>query len=368
MSTLGRLAKSLVTLGAASLVLVACNADPVAPAVEETLPGVLVYGLSARHHEWPNNLQPLSIIRPDGTGGRLYREQLSAYLTPSPDLSRVAFSSRGFHIGDWSGPQIEVPLVAESYWASPATWSPNGSWITYQQLSLNGPGQLLMAVGTSGEVTNISARLAGETSCSGDVNPALLSLNFVRWSSANRIEFRWIRCGAPNLTLRINANGSELEQIQAASAGWLSPDGTRLLSLTGRVGLDRQASLSRADGGDAQALGTSGADYQMVDWQLPYPWSPDGRHVAVLQPDGACQTLQPVVFAVDGSREGRLSPEHCWELHSWSPDGNWVAATRQNDPRGSVIHLLKLDGSDQRQLVVGPPSLKVGDVAWLREP
>jgi eukaryotic-like serine/threonine-protein kinase len=80
-------------------------------------------------------------------------------------------------------------------------------------------------------------------------------------------------------------------------------------------------------------------------------WSPDGRQIAFLQERSDGTTIQ-LVSALGGA-DRKLGDFRGADSLSWSPDGQWLAAGRQDEetrqPRG--IYLIPIDGGDPRLVI-----------------
>src|SRR5262245_28077269 len=102
------------------------------------------------------------------------------------------------------------------------------------------------------------------------------------------------------------------------------------------------------------ALFTLGAAGWVASAQAAYPLAQNGRiafdrevggkrHVFVMNADGTgAQDLSP------GGTEGDLQPQ-------FSPDGRWIAFTRQMDSTGGIVHvwLMRPDGSGAVDITPG---------------
>lgn len=349
---------------ALALLLVAsgCDSSVSGPGENvEQLEGRLIYGLDDPESGWPNNMSQLRSVLTDGSDPRTYHASDAAYLSPSPDGTRVVFQwLDAVFVGDVQSVTRTHELDDTYDYVTEKQWSPDGSWVAYHRRRFDGNAiGLEVASATGPTLTKVNELFAAAVPCAGG-DPETIPLVFRQWTSS-RMVFMWSRCGQPDLHYSINPDGTDLQEIANSSPRWLSPDGSRVLYLLAGVPW-----ASDPDGGNAVALSTSGGQFFSSDWMLPYPWSPDGASIVLLRTIDTCE--QPHLIAADGSSERPLADEGCWMFHSWSPDGQWVAATRTDTHVGAVIYLFKRDGSAQRTLTVAAPSLKVMDVAWLPEP
>lgn len=339
----------------------ACDSPVAGPDEQVTqLEGRLIFGLDVASSEWPNNLAELRAIRPDGTDGFTYRAAAAAYMNPSPQGTHVAFfNGDQLFVGNSDGITLTHELADGFDYFDDTHWSADGSWVAYHRRKVSGTIALGVVSRTGTPATDVNALFAETVPCAGG-DPETIPLIF-RHFTVDRMAFMWSRCGAPNVYYSIKPDGTELLETANASPQWISPDGSRVLYLVAGVPW-----ASDLDGENAGALSTSGGVFLSSDWMLPYPWSPDGNSIVLLRMVGTC--VQPHLLAADGSNERPLADEGCWMFHSWSPDGQWIAATRTDVHQGAVLHLLKRDGSEQRTLTLGASTMRVMDVAWLATP
>jgi len=123
----------------------------------------------------------------------------------------------------------------------------------------------------------------------------------------------------------------------------LSPDGTRIALVTGRIGFDEEIYVVKLDGAGLFNL----TQNPNSDW---HPlWSPDGRRIGfVSDRDGNWEIY---VVNADGSGLINLTQSAADEQHfTWSPDGRYVAVALHPEGRDDELYLAKTDGSGMRNL------------------
>ncbi|WP_427918992.1 protein kinase domain-containing protein [Streptomyces sp. cg40] len=146
-----------------------------------------------------------------------------------------------------------------------------------------------------------------------------------------------------------NADGTGLRRIAAVAGGrvaW-SPDGGRLAVLRRADGVQQLFVVNVSDGSAQQLTTGSGAVEDPA-------WSPDGKHIAVcLQKTSGWQ-----IHVVDPSRPGAEPRQVTHQSRRaldpvWSPDGRYFAYTAgaPGVGTGGDIHIVKVDGTDDRTLV-----------------
>lgn len=373
--------RSLSILRRAGVVLalattVGCSGDVVTPSTASIPSSLLVYGLGDSAQMQGGSMNSgLRAIRPNGADDRPY---LGA--SPWGYVYDIVASPGGSHLavaqGRVGGSLIIIDALGQMRavnfdstgleFPSSLGWSPDGRFLAYHRSSGFGvTGLDIVTLG--GDVVDVRERLAGGLACDGSADSSKLDLDLWRWLTLDRVEFVWNRCAEPDRTFHISADGSDLEEIIPAtrSMGWLSPSGSRVLYPAPNF----TPMVAMADGSDARPLSTTGGSYFWDFFRrMVSPWSPDGTHVILSHREENCDE-QPYVLSIDGSREGPMaSGEGCWEFHSWSPDGKWIAATRLDAGPGAVIYLFSRDGTERAELVVGTDSQFVMDVAWIQAP
>jgi Tol biopolymer transport system component len=138
-----------------------------------------------------------------------------------------------------------------------------------------------------------------------------------------------------------------------------SPDGSLIAYLVGRcpdpTGKTDDACADlwviRADGTGRRRLAAEDVDLTVV--ARPYAWAPDGRRLVYMKAGGAGRLV--VVETRDarkrilGGTQGELSTDP-----SWSPDGRWIAFSRQRGPfQGSDLYLVAPDGTRLHRIARG---------------
>jgi Tol biopolymer transport system component len=140
----------------------------------------------------------------------------------------------------------------------------------------------------------------------------------------------------------MDADGRERRfLIEGGSPRW-SPDGRRLAYLApdGIWVVDR-------DGSDAHRVSTGSVGYNELDW------SPDGRRFATVGTPGDHHSFVYVVDAVDGSRERVPGTKGALNV-AWSPSGRRLAvAGFLRDSFRSLIWIVRPDGSGLRAITDG---------------
>ena len=83
-------------------------------------------------------------------------------------------------------------------------------------------------------------------------------------------------------------------------------------------------------------------------------WSPDGTRIAVWRLNGSVDSI--VVVNADGTGERTLTgPQEHAADPTWSPDGEYIAYTKETDTLDSPeIWVMRSNGSQKRKLVNGP--------------
>ncbi|MFJ2155264.1 protein kinase [Streptomyces sp. NPDC087856] len=146
-----------------------------------------------------------------------------------------------------------------------------------------------------------------------------------------------------------NADGTDVRRVAATADGRVSwsPDGERLAVLRRQDGVQQLFVVTVADG-SAQQLTTGTGNVEDP------AWSPDGKHIVIcLQKTSSWQ-----IHIVDPSRPGAEPRQITHQPRRaldpvWSPDGRYFAYTAgaPNVGTGGDIHIVKVDGTDDRTLV-----------------
>jgi Tol biopolymer transport system component len=177
-----------------------------------------------------------------------------------------------------------------------------------------------------------------------------------RWSPDGR---RLLALTNGRLVVR-STDGRLLRRLPAAGfePNW-SPDGRFVAYLVGRC-LDPSGTsddscadlwVIRADGTGRRRLAAADVDLTVV--ARPYAWAPDSRRLVYMKAGGSGALV--VVATRDGHKrilggtQRRLSTDP-----SWSPDGRWVAFSRQRGPfQGSDLYLVAGDGTKLHRIARG---------------
>jgi Tol biopolymer transport system component len=158
-----------------------------------------------------------------------------------------------------------------------------------------------------------------------------------------------VRSSTGRLLRRLPAGGFE--------AHW-SPDGRLIAYLVGRCpdpsGKTDDACADvwviRPDGTGRRRLAAEAVD--LTVGVRPYAWAPDARRIVYKQ-FGGKGALVIVIFP--GGRKRVLARTAPSTGPSWSPDGRWIAFSRQRRPfSGSDLYLVKPDGTKLHRIARGP--------------
>jgi len=223
------------------------------------------------------------IMNPDGTGQTQLSTRRVLRFAPSPDGSRVAFSSSGgtlFVVDADGGNELALignaaaglPGILEGQVSASVHWSPDGQWISFWGGVLEPKvGGILLVRPDGSEVRTITS---GGSTSSGAPSGSVYD-----WSpDGSRVVFQ---CGGGELCV-VNADGSGERQLTNNVGSQLSdwgpkwsPDGSRIATIA-----DRNTSywaIAVLDAADGRTLATFGGD--RADRQAPV-WSPDSRWIA----------------------------------------------------------------------------------------
>ena len=233
---------------------------------------------------------------------------------PSPDGSRIAYIAQTGDLKNeiWlvdvnSGENKKLTDCTEAMCSQPV-WSPDGSRVLYEHISLE-------AANATGLAT-------------------------LWWVDVNTGTARSL---------------FQEEQLPGANPRW-SPDGKWLSYAT-----SENIQLYNLESGEtrtvASALGASAA------------WAPDGK--SVLYRDVIIQSNQFItqlfIYDLETDAAVNISPDLGFEniLAAWSPDGEWIAVVRRDlsIPRGDQIWVMRRDGSEARAVTDSPNSLH-GTLSW----
>src|SRR5260370_9884109 len=119
-----------------------------------------------------------------------------------------------------------------------------------------------------------------------------------------------------------------------------SPDGKWLAFISDRSGRE-ELYVAAVDGGDARKL----TDIDAL--KFGYNWSPDSKEIAFTSSDSKLRKINVAskqITEIDSSRYGNIStPE-------WSPDGKWLAYSKQDASRTNDIYLIASSGEINRRV------------------
>jgi serine/threonine-protein kinase len=132
-----------------------------------------------------------------------------------------------------------------------------------------------------------------------------------------------------------------------------SPSGESLVFRSERAG-SRNLYWKRADGsGETRRLTTS------PNYQIPWSWHPDGRHIAIGEWISEEQSLDLRIVHLSGDERSGLTVEETTDflatpfmevLADFSPDGNWLAYTSDESGQNQVFVRSFPDGGGKRQV------------------
>ena len=165
-------------------------------------------------------------------------------------------------------------------------------------------------------------------------------------------------------TVAVNPETGEVAKVMDDAPGRLriAPDGRSLAyvwgdtAATSPVERMQQSLWALALDGGARPRRVVGLDGQ-AGGALPV-WSPDSKQIllGVGTRDEARQQWVYETFRINADGTGReplkIPPQDC--VQDWSPDGSWiVTASSRNARIGWQLYVMRLDGSDQRQVTEG---------------
>ena len=180
------------------------------------------------------------------------------------------------------------------------------------------------------------------------------------------VAFVSTRDGRSRIWLKQLADGTEavLTSGPEDSAPRFSPDGSVILFTRGPL-----------EGGSATALYriavVGGEPRKIIDNAYDGDWSRDGRQIAFGRHGAGRDRISTICLAnADGSAVREIASATSEELLSprWSPDGEWVAMTRQ--PRGTAagaVLLLHLPSGNRKVLTRKEAHGALSAVAWSRD-
>lgn len=160
---------------------------------------------------------------------------------------------------------------------------------------------------------------------------------------------------------RIDADGSNERMLTAGpgentQAAW-SPDGQRIVFTSTRDGAAPQIYLMNADGSQQTRL---------TEHALPNDspaWSPDGQRIAFRSYRDRKAALYSM--AIDGTQLRRLTTADSDKGGvRWSPDGRHIAYEVYGDKGGIEFHVMKADGSEDRDISSALNKYKKTQLSW----
>ena len=147
-------------------------------------------------------------------------------------------------------------------------------------------------------------------------------------------------------------------------------DGTRV-AFFGRPGEERRLLyVANPDGTDPRLVVRAGQDPDRGEGFLPI-WSPSGEHLAYLvwAPGEESRVDLKVVDIATGTARTLVAGWQyaAWPPLSWSPDGDTILFSRENDP-GTGLWAIDADGDDATLLVEGATEGEWQPAPWAPAP
>jgi len=320
------------------------TATPVPPTPKPKGIGKIVYAVGSYQQGYTIN-----VTNSDGSANRQLLGPGSYYRPVwSPNGTRIALTCDGnlcLMNQDGSG------LVSLNQTGSPATWSPSGTRLLFNDNVRSGdPEVYVVGVDGSGLVRLTNSHL--EQDSAGSWSPDGKHIAYVTKDSAGK---------SPNLFV-IDPDGSNRIRVNpdlgyGSSASW-SPDSKRLaFACKGEI------CITRPDGSELVRLKTAASVYSEA------VWSPDGKRIA-FSSSGTDAGL--FVINSDGSHETKLAgnlPYRHLSSISWSPDGSQLAFLTLNGPNVNVaywgVYVVNASGSAAKRLT--HEALHVAGYSWAPE-
>ena len=249
----------------------------------------------------------------------------------------------------------------------------SGAWIAFAAVHNDAPAIFLMT-GDGGSVQNIT--------------PDVLCASGPRWSPDGKwITFQNLCRTTPEI-LRVRVGGSTARVLSTGVYHWLSPDGARLLVWRAGYGyytmnLDGSGERYLGDNDDFHIWSADSAwiytrryatdlirihaetghiETVIPDRNLtPASWSPDGMQLLMIQRGSDSDKLFVMRHGTPREIQTGLPPVHFFEPQ-WSPDGEWIAFMAGGSFYPSQIYRMRADGSDAHQ-VIGQ-SQRISRLQW----
>ncbi|MBU0983807.1 MAG: T9SS type A sorting domain-containing protein [candidate division Zixibacteria bacterium] len=247
-----------------------------------------------------------------------------------------------------------------------ATWSPDGSQITYVGNDpVTGKAEIFMMNADGSDV----AQLTALTSTYGQNNP--------RFRGSDKIWFTWHGPGTGNSELyEMNTDGTGLRQLSN-----FVPTGKQFghFDIKGDMLVYRTQNRSWSPTGEifATDIITDGAGHETVDWagsvQLTnntknddyFDVSPDGSKVAFRRSEGASGYSPPnniYTINIDGSNETKITfstgTDDQYQAPLWSPDGSYLICAHYTGGQQDLFSM-NPDGTNQINLTNTPDVIEV---------
>jgi eukaryotic-like serine/threonine-protein kinase len=204
------------------------------------------------------------------------------------------------------------------------TWAPDGRSVIFDTFAISGNSHLFR-VPTRGAASAERIEVAGHEAMSPFVSPRRAQLAFARRLSTWEI---WVlEPGRPARPWTASSTAADTQPSY-------SPDGRRVVFLSGLAGDERGAWIADADGTHAVRLtrGPAGSPR----------WSPDGRRIAYDKGEGGIRDLWTI--EAQGSGLQRLTNGPILNsLACWSRDSRWIYY-RRHDEQGADIWRVPADG------------------------